>query len=181
TTKHCPAGDSSHLPRSLSRYVMTIGGTGGAPVQELRAGYNRLYERAKAISVRREPGVHPLDERFVREDQRSAQRVYQQLPGDVVQKIFFPVLPDVLLQPAHTGSLTSAGKRGPGIDGMPGEIVRPQLAGRTVVLQRQPERVESRVARGACRVAAMVREHVAQRRIELGFVAGQLRDHWRRR
>src|SRR5712692_10589635 len=88
--------DSSHgrhivtpTPRSAARrsILLCVGSAilvrlsaqriGGAFSQELRAGDDGLDQGTHAISARGESRVHPLNERFIREQQGPAQRVYQ--------------------------------------------------------------------------------------------------------
>jgi DNA polymerase len=90
--KHRPPGNSRHLVRDLSLRL-----TLRASVQKLRARHDRIDQSGDAMSVSGEPAVHSLDQRLVREQQRAAQGVYQQLPGEVIQKIFLAVRPDVRL------------------------------------------------------------------------------------
>src|SRR5262245_48887285 len=69
----------------------------GSSVEELRAGPEGFDHRADAIAARRKSRVHPLDERFVRQQRRPAQRIYQQLTTEIVEKIFFTCRADIRL------------------------------------------------------------------------------------
>src|SRR5712691_8703701 len=112
------AGGSTCSPRAVVQGDLGLAtlvrhfpdrGVRSAPVQELRTGRNGLDQHADAISTRCEPGVHPLYERFIREQQGPAQRVYQQFTAQIVQKILFTVRVDVGLQADQTVPLTSSG------------------------------------------------------------------------
>ena len=150
-------------------------------LQELRARHDGLDQRAESIAVRRELRVHPLDERFIREQQRPAKGVYQHFTTKVVQKVLFPVRADVALQAGEARPLGASGKYRLRVDGVSGQVFRPRFADGPVAFERQPERIESRMARRARRIVAMLRQHVPQRQVQLGFILRQLRDsrRWR--
>ena len=64
---------------------------------------------------------------------------------------------------------------------MSGEVFRPRFANRPIVFQGQPKRIEAGMTGRTRRIAAVLREHVPQRQVQLRLVRRQLGDHGRRR
>ena len=83
-------GHLIHLSVALGRFRSRT-----AFVQELRAGDDGLHQRSEAIAVRRQLGLHALDQRLVGELQRAVQSVGQQFPAEIVDEVLLAMLADV--------------------------------------------------------------------------------------
>src|SRR5262249_18684497 len=90
------------------------------------------------------------------------------------EKVVLAAFANVGLDAFEAIALDTAGEGGVRIDSVSGEILGTALADRTVAFERESDRIEARVARGAGRVLAMLGEHVPQRQIHLGFGVRQL-------
>src|SRR5512145_367849 len=105
----------------------------------------------------------------------------QQLAGQIVNEIVLTTSAQVSLQPFDSISRRAAGEGGRRINGATAQVLAPSFSHRTETLEHQPERVEACVTTGAARVLAMTREQVAQRQVQLCFIARQFRyGGWRR-
>ena len=133
-----------------------------APVQELRAGDDRLDQAAESVAVGREP--LPLSSIVSSSDgmQAASQRVGQQLAAEVVDKFVLPLFVEISAQAVEPVSLAAAGKRRPGVDRAAARSIVRDLADRAVALVRQPDRVEPLVAARAILVGAVAGQRLAQ-------------------
>src|SRR5258708_4049844 len=121
-------------------------------IHELRACDNSFDQRSEAIAVGGQRGSHTLDGGLIGEQERPPERVCEQFSAEIVDEILLAMLAYVRLHANESGSLAAAGKNRLGIDRMAGEVLGPPLTDRSVAFERQAERIEARVTRGADRI-----------------------------
>ena len=137
---------SRHLACSFARVVLAT------PIEELRAGDDRLDQAAEAVAVGREPLAHGLDGRIVRGQQAAPQGVGQQLAAEVVDELVLALLGEVAAQAVEARPLAAVGEGRAGIDRPAAEVEVAELADRAVAFEDQADRVEPLVAAGAALV-----------------------------
>src|SRR5262245_21830702 len=79
-------------------------------VQHLRADNNGFDKRGHLVPARGQPRTHRLEKRFIREHQRTAERVYKRLFTHIVQKILLATRTNIALQAVKAGALTGVWK-----------------------------------------------------------------------
>src|SRR5437764_26992 len=93
--------------------------------------------------------LQALERWFVRQQQRSPERVRQQFAAEIVDEIVLPMLADVGLQTLKSGAVAAAGKNRLRIDMAAGEVLGTPLANRPVALEHQAEGIKTRMTGGA--------------------------------
>ena len=82
----------------------------GSSIQELLAGHNAFHHRAKAVVVGRQPGSHLLNSRFIGKHDRPAQRIGEQFPAKIIDKIVLPVPANEIFDGFEAGAWLAGGE-----------------------------------------------------------------------